>query len=164
MITVFRLARSNVAPLWFTGVMGTGILAITIAGSPIALPAQAALATTLWLLASIALATLVALLVASLADDSSRLLRTYSDPSAMQAWGALPMACFTVAVGALTIGRHIIVPALAVHLAQGLFVLGTIGAVGLAFLIPFLMFTRHQLAAEATSATWLLPIVPLIVA
>src|ERR1700681_1145898 len=117
MITVFRLARSNVAPLWFTGVMGTGILAITIAGSPIALPGQAALATMLWLLASSALAALVALLVASLADNPSGLLKSYSDPSAMQAWGAPPMACFTVAVGALTIGRHIIAPALAVHLA-----------------------------------------------
>jgi tellurite resistance protein TehA-like permease len=164
MITVFRLARSNVAPLWFTGVMGTGILAITVAGSPIVLPGQGALATTLWLLASSALATLVALLVASLADDPSRLFGTFSDPSAMQAWGAPPMACFTVAVGALTIGRHVIVPALAVHLAQGLFVVAAIGAVGLAFLVPFLMFTRHQLAAETTSATWLLPIVPLIVA
>ncbi len=164
MITVLQLARSNVAPIWFTSVMGTGILAVTIAGSPIALPEQAALATTLWLLASSALAALVALLVASLVDDPSRLFGTYLDPSAMQAWGAPPMACFTVAVGALTIGRHIIAPALAVHLAQGLFILAVIGAVGLAFLIPFLMFTRHQLASEATSATWLLPIVPLIVA
>jgi C4-dicarboxylate transporter/malic acid transport protein len=164
MINVLRLARSNVAPIWFTSVMGTGILAVTIAGSPIALPGQAALATTLWLLASCALAALVALLVASLADDPSRLVSTYSDPSTMQAWGAPPMACFTVAVGALTIGRHIIAPALAVHLAQGLFILAVIGAVVLAFLIPFLMFTRHQLASEATSATWLLPIVPLIVA
>jgi tellurite resistance protein TehA-like permease len=164
MITVFRLARSNVVPLWFTGVMGTGILAVTIGGSPIALPEQAPLATTLWLVASGALAALVALLVASLAEDRSRLFGTFSDPGAMQAWGAPPMACFTVSVGAMTIGRHIIGPAPAVHLAQGLFVIGAIGAIGLAFLIPFLMFTRHQLASEATSATWLLPIVPLIVA
>jgi tellurite resistance protein TehA-like permease len=164
MMTVIRLARANVAPIWFTSVMGTGILAVTIAGSPVALPEQAALATTLWLLASSALAVLIALVVASLVDDPSRLLRAHSDPSAMQAWGAPPMAFFTVAVGALTIGRHVIAPALAVHVAQTLFVLAVAGAAGLAFLIPFLMFTRHELAAEATSATWLLPIVPLIVA
>jgi C4-dicarboxylate transporter/malic acid transport protein len=164
MITAMRLARTKVAPIWFTSVMGTGILAVTIAGSPIPLPAGALLATTLWLLASMLLAALVALVIASLADDPSPLLSTYSDPSAMQAWGAPPMAFFTVAVGALTIGRRLIGPAMAVHLAQGLFILAVIGAIGLAFLIPFLMFTRHQLASEVTSATWLLPIVPLIVA
>jgi C4-dicarboxylate transporter/malic acid transport protein len=164
MFTALRLARTKVSPIWFTSVMGTGILAVTIAGSPVALPAGALLASTLWLLASILLAALVALVIASLADDSSRLFGTYSDPSAMQAWGALPMACFTVAVGALTIGRRLIVPATAVHLAQDLFIVGVIGAVLLAFLIPFLMFTRHELASDVTSATWLLPIVPLIVA
>jgi C4-dicarboxylate transporter/malic acid transport protein len=164
MITALRLARSKVAPIWFTSVMGTGILAVTIAASPIAVPGGAPLAATLWLLASALLAALVALVIASLADDPSRLCETYSDPSAMQAWGAPPMACFTVAVGALTIGRRLIVPAIDVHLAQGLFIAGVIGALGLAFLIPYLMFTRHQLASEVTSATWLLPIVPLIVA
>src|SRR3984893_9043186 len=164
MLTAFRLTRSKVAPIWFTSVMGTGILAVTIAASPIALPAGAPFAAALWLLASALLAALAALVIASLADDPSRLCGTYFDPSAMQAWGAPPMACFTVAVGALTIGRPLVGPGIAVHMAQALFIAAVIGALGLAFLIPYLMFTRHQLASEVTSATWLLPIVPLIVA
>ncbi len=164
MVTVLRLAREKIAPLWFTSVMGTGILAVTIANSPVALPEQSRLAIALWSLATCVLLTLLALVGASLAHDRSRLFGTFSDVSVIQGWGAFPMACYTVAVGAALIGRHVIGSGVAIHFAQALFVLGTLAAIALVFLVPFLMFTRHQLASEATSATWLLPIVPLIVA
>lgn len=164
MTTLLRLARSKVTPLWFTSVMGTGILAVAIAGSPITVPGQTTIATALWFLAAAALACLTLLLMASLLDDPSRLGGSFHDVGAMQPWGAVPMACYTVAVGALKIGSRVLDPAVTVHAAQGLFVVGTVGAISLALLVPFLMFTRHELASDATAATWLLPIVPLVVA
>jgi C4-dicarboxylate transporter/malic acid transport protein len=164
MNTAFRLAIAKVGPLWFTGVMGTGILAVTIGTSPIALPEGGTISAALWLLASAALAVLLAIFAISGMRDTARIAKTFSDPAAMQACGAPPMAFFTVAVGALTIGRHVVPPEVAVAAAQVLFLIGLLGAIGTAFLVPFLMITRHELATETTSATWLLPVVPLIVA
>jgi hypothetical protein len=74
------------------------------------------------------------------------------------------MACFTISVGFLKIGETFLSNAACVEIAQALWIVGVTGALFSAFVVPYLMFTRHELTPDKTAGSWLLPIVPPIVA
>jgi C4-dicarboxylate transporter/malic acid transport protein len=157
-------ALERVGPAWFTSVMGTGILAIGIAATPLAFPGRADLALALWLLAVALFAIHTALLLAKFALRPADARATLTNPVAMHAWGAPPMAAFTVAVGSLTIGAHVFAPAACIALAQALFIAGVIGSVATAFAVPLQLITTHDLTLDHVNGTWLLAVVPPIVA
>ena len=158
------LALRTVAPGWFTSVMGTGILAIGIAVSPVAIPHAASIAQTLWLLDVVLFAALLVLGLLKLAVDPHALAATLRDAGVAQTWGALPMAAFTIAVGCLNIGPALVPSATCIAVAQALFVAGAVGSVLTAFAVPYLMFTLHDLSPGDAHGGWLLPVVPPIVA
>lgn len=158
------LGLENVGPGWFTSIMGTGILAICIVISPVAVPFGHALAGALWLTATTLLAVFLALWIANGVRYPARVVATLSDPATAQLWGAPPMACFTIAVGFLKIGVMFVSGAACVEIAQALWIAGAAGALFSAFVVPYLMFTQHELTPEKTAGSWLLPIVPPIVA
>jgi tellurite resistance protein TehA-like permease len=56
-----QLGIENVGPGWFTSIMGTGILAICIMISPVAVPLGHALTIVLWSTATILLALFLTL-------------------------------------------------------------------------------------------------------
>ncbi|HTJ25462.1 MAG TPA: C4-dicarboxylate ABC transporter [Candidatus Limnocylindria bacterium] len=159
-----RVLRAFAAagPAWFTSVMGTGILGIGIVASPVSFPGQATLGTLVWGAAAVVFAVIVPLLVLRAILKPAALLATFRDPATAQVWGAPPMAAFTLAVGLM----RIVAPHAdaAVRPAQALWVLGVVGSLIVVSVVPYLMVTRYELVLERALGTWLLPVVPPIVA
>jgi len=159
-----RHAEASVGPAWFTSVMGTGILAICAFISPLQMPPLRTAGVALFCIDVVLFAIFSALLAERLVRRPATLRQSLSDVAKAQAWGAPPMACFTVAVGFLRIGTTFLDPATCVAVAQMLWIVGALGSVASAFVVPFLMFTTHELSLENTYGSWLLPVVPPIVA
>lgn len=161
---VVSTALRNAGPGWFTSVMGTGILAIALTLAPGRLSFFEQLGRMLFAVDVLLFVTFVALWVVRIVSRPSSVLESLSDPDRAQTWGAPPMACFTVAVGLLKVGSSTLDPGWCVSLAQVLFIAGVVLSLWSAFLVPFLMFTRHALTQERAFGSWLLPVVPPIVA
>ena len=159
-----RLGLENVGPGWFTSVMGTGILAIALTISPVSIPYARAAGVFLWSADAVLFAILSCLWLGNVLRNPGATLATLRDPVKAQLWGAPPMACFTIAVGALKIGERFLPAAACVDVAQTLFVAGVIGSIFSVSAVPYLMFTHHELTAEKAFGSWLLPVVPPIVA
>jgi tellurite resistance protein TehA-like permease len=70
------------------------------------------------------------------------------------------MAMLTVGAGALLVGKDLIGVSAAVTVDEILWTLGTLTGLASTIMIPYLMFSRHQLERKDTLATWLMPIVP----
>lgn len=162
--TALPVAVANVGPSWFTSVMGTGILGICLAIAPIHLPLLRCAAVGLFGLDVVMFVAITALWLIQIAKSREALLRSLAEPGQAQAWGAPPMACFTVAVGLLKVGTLIAPDAPCIAIAQALWIAGVILSLFSAFYVPFLMFTLHQLVPERAYGSWLLPVVPPIVA
>ncbi len=155
---------ADVGPAWFTSIMGTGILAICATISPIAIPLGRAIGVALWSADTVLFAVFVVLWVVSGVRTPQALVALLRDPVRAQALGAPPMACFTIAVGFLKIGETFLPPAPCIAAAQMLFCIGVAGSIASAFAVPYLMFTQHELSSEMMLGSWLLPVVPPIVA
>ncbi|MEA2214173.1 MAG: hypothetical protein QOF83_4121 [Solirubrobacteraceae bacterium] len=153
---VFR----HVGPNWYASIMGTGIVANAAALLPVHTPALQVFALVIWVLAA---ALLVALTVATAVNwlaHPKNARQYHRDPAMAPFYGAPPMALLTVGAGALLVGRHLIGLSAAITVDEILWTLGTLSGLACAILIPYLMFTRHQLELRHTLGTWLLPIVP----
>ena len=159
-----RHADASVGPAWFTSVMGTGILAICAFVSPLPSPALLAIGRVLFLADVALFACFVALFALRLVRRPATLRESLNDVARAQTWGAPPMACFTIAVGFLRVGPTVVDAALCVTIAQALWIVGAVMSVAIALLVPFLMFTKHDVSIETTYGSWLLPVVPPIVA
>jgi C4-dicarboxylate transporter/malic acid transport protein len=144
--------------------MGTGVLAICATVSAVPIPFGLAVSEVLWSADLLLFAVVTALWLSSILRDPAAAIATLHDPAKAQLWGAPPMACFTIAVGFLRIGEHLISPLQCIAIAQALFGLGLLGSIFSMSVVPFLMFTRHELSPEKTVGSWLLPVVPPIVA
>lgn len=158
------LTLRSVTPGWFTSVMGTGILAICMTLSPVTIPGLKNIAIVLWSIDACLLALLLLLWLAQGLCYPGQIRASLHDPAHAQLWGAPPMACFTVSTGFLVIGTHILNASWCIHAAQGLWLLGVAGSIFSALVVPYLMFTHHDLSIETTYGSWLLPVVPPIVA
>lgn len=161
-----RLPRAigMAGPAWFTSVMGTGILGIDIVASPLAIPHGEIVGGVVWALAAIELAVILPLLALRATLAPAGLAATFRDPAAAQLWGAPPMAAFTIAVGLMRIAVPHGGGDLAIAIAQVLWVAGAIGGLLTAFFVPLWAMTSYELRPERALATWLLPVVPPIVA
>jgi C4-dicarboxylate transporter/malic acid transport protein len=144
--------------------MGTGILAIGVAASPVAIPFGPTIARALWIVDVALFATVLTIWLVKLALRPGDLIGTLGDAGTAQAWGAIPMAAFTVAVGFLRIGPALVDPGVCIAVAQTLFLAGVAGSMFTAFAVPYRMFTSHELTLEGAHGAWLLPVVPPIVA
>ncbi len=154
----------NVSPSWFTSVMGTGILALAATLSPIALPGLRGVGVALWLADTALLAALLLLWAMQALRHPHRIAASLHDPAVAQTWGAPPMACFTIATGFLVIGAPLFGTARCLPYAEALWLLGVAGSLFSILSMPYLMFTRHEVSTETTYGSWLLPVVPPIVA
>lgn len=153
----------RIAPNAFTITMGTGIVAVAAALTPVAVPGLDALATAFWLLAATLLALTAAAAAIAYARAPHGLRGHLLDPASAPFFGALPMAALTVGAATLLAGRHVIGAGAALPVAAVLWAVGTAGAVAVAVAIPYIMVTRHDLAPRDASGTWLLPLVgPLV--
>jgi C4-dicarboxylate transporter/malic acid transport protein len=159
-----RLGLDSVGPGWFTSIMGTGILAICATISPIAVPFGRQIGVALWSVDAVLFAVFAVLWIVSSIRSPRTLVATLHDPVKAQVLGAPPMACFTIAVGFLKIGETFLPLEFCIAAAQAIFLIGVAGSIASVFAVPYLMFTRHELSHEKMYGSWLLPVVPPIVA
>lgn len=153
---VFR----HLGPNWFASVMGTGIVANAAILLPVDAPWLRPLALGVWVLAAALLLVLVAATTVHWLRHAENARGHALDPVMAPFYGAPPMACMTVGAGALLVGKDLIGEPAAVALDLASWTLGTLGGLAAAAAVPYLMFTRHDLRPDTTSATWLMPVVP----
>jgi C4-dicarboxylate transporter/malic acid transport protein len=153
-------ALAHVGPNWFASVMGTGIVANAAALLPRQVAGLHAFAVGVWVLAAFWLVTLVAITAAHWIRHTENAKAHVSDPAMAPFYGAPPMALMTVGAGALLVGHDVIGMSAAVVVAFVLWGLGTLGGLASSALVPYRLFTRHEVEVKHTSATWLMPVVP----
>jgi C4-dicarboxylate transporter/malic acid transport protein len=155
-----RLAFANITPNWFATVMGTGIVANAAATLPFLAPALRIPATVVWMLAALLLVALTVATALHWLRHPAIARRHHTDPVMAHFYGAPPMALMTVGAGALLLGADVIGSDAAVALDAVLWTLGTVLGLMSAIAIPYLAFTRLDLAEDAAFGGWLMPIVP----
>jgi len=153
---VFR----HLGPNWYASIMGTGIVANAAVQLPVHAAALRSFALGVWLLAATLLVALTLATAVHWLRYPQNARGHHRDPAMAPFYGAPPMAMLTVGAGALLVGKDLIGLSAAVTVDEILWTLGTLAGLASTILIPYLMFTRHQLERRHTLATWLMPIVP----
>lgn len=151
-------------PNWYASIMGTGIVANAAATLPLQFPGLRLVATAVWALAAALLVALTAAWGAHWVRHREAARGHLADPVMAQFYGAPPMALLTVGAGTLLLGQDVLGTELAVAVDWVLWSLGTAASLASAVTVPYLMFTRYQLSAEAAFPGWLMPVVPPMVA
>lgn len=152
-------SRRAVRPHWFASVMGTGIVALALVGLPGHVPGARALAGAFWVLAA---AMLLALLLGVGLDVRRRrggFGSHLADPAVAPYLGAPAMAVLIVGGGVLPLADGVL-GAAALPVAGVLWAVGTALGLASAVAVPVAAITRHDLTPDATSAVWLMPVVP----
>jgi C4-dicarboxylate transporter/malic acid transport protein len=144
----------KIGPNWFAAVMGTGIVAVAGAQLPVRIPGLHTASLAVWVLAAVLLVALAAGWVVSGYRERGE------DPVMAQFWGAPAMAMLTVGAGTLLLGKDLIGLRAAVDADWVLWVAGTVFGLVTAVGVPYLMMTRHEIAADAAFGGWLMPVVP----
>lgn len=151
---------TEIGPNWFASVMGTGIIANAAVGLPMYGGHLSNIGLIIWLIASL---MLVVMLVVKLIQTIVRphiIKRQFNDPVMSQFFGAPPMAMLTVAGGTILYGSQVMPAETAIMLAWVLWIVGTLLGFVTAVVIPFRLFTHHQVRDDAAFGGWLMPVVP----
>jgi C4-dicarboxylate transporter/malic acid transport protein len=150
----------HLGPNWFASVMGTGIVANAAVLLPRQIPGMHAMGTVVWVLDVVLFVALTAGTAAHWVRYPANARRHASDPAMAPFYGAPPMAMMTVGAGALLVGKDLIGTDAAVVADVVLWTLGTLTGLAASAVVPYLMFTRHELTVESTYGYWLMPVVP----
>lgn len=140
--------------------MGTGIVANAAALLPRQASGLHAFAVAVWACAVVLLAALIVATIAHWVLHPTNARAHLRNPAMAPFYGAPPMALTTVGAGALLVGHDLIGQPAAVVVAFVLWTLGAVGGLASSALVPYLLFTRHEVTLKTTFATWLMPIVP----
>ncbi|WP_238422213.1 TDT family transporter [Gordonia sp. 'Campus'] len=152
-------AVSYLPPNWFAAVMGTGIIAIAAHGLPWQPPGISLLAIGFWLLACGVFAGVVVATVRHWVRDPDVARGHHAHRVVAHFYGAVPMAVMTVGTSTLLVGTPIIGRDVALGIDLACWVLGTLGGLVVAVVIPY----RHLIAGRArvdeAFGGWLMPVV-----
>ena len=149
---------------WFTLVMGIGIVAALTYTSPIPIPGMQAMGIAFFLLANLVFILALGLWSWRWFHHTDEALKDFSDPGKLLFYGALAMSISVIGNDYLVIGRHLITPATAILISKTFWLCGVAFALFSVVTIPYLLFVSHQVTPEDTHASWLIPVVPPIVA
>lgn len=155
-----REVFAHLGPNWYASIMGTGIVANAAVTLPRQLPGLHTAALVVWGVAAVMLVALTAAMVAHWVRHRGTARGHAANPVMAQFYGAPPMALLTVGAGTLLLGKDVLGESLAVHVDWVLWTVGTVAGLASALLIPYLMFTRHELTPDSTFGGWLMPVVP----
>lgn len=145
-------------PNWFAVTMGTGILALDLAGMAWDFPGRLAIAEGLWLAGGLLWGLFAVLFVGRLSLFPETVGPLLHHPVQSMFLGAIPMGLAPFINGLLLFGPHWLGEG-AVPLAHALWWVDAVLAVGVALLVPYVMLTRQDHGAERITPVWLLPIV-----
>ena len=124
------------------------------------MPGLHAFALAVWVLAAAFLVLLTAAWAVHWSRYPQRARAHAGNPVMAQFWGAPAMALMTVGTGTLLLGRQWIGLRAAVDADWALWGAGTALGLVTACWIPYLMMTRHEIAADGAFGGWLMPVVP----
>ncbi|NNM67733.1 MAG: C4-dicarboxylate ABC transporter, partial [Spirochaetales bacterium] len=91
-------------------------------------------------------------------------LDDFRHPGRALFYGAFAMGINVVGNDYLFIGTQLINPALAADISMVIWVAGTVASLFTVIAVPYLLFSEHKVETHQTLATWLIPVVPPIVA
>ncbi|MGW6036893.1 TDT family transporter [Gordonia terrae] len=158
-VTVER-RPSYVPPNWFAAVMGTGIIAIAAHSLPWQPTGLAVVATVFWLLACGVFAAVLIATVRHWVRDPGIARGHHAHRVVAHFYGAVPMAVMTVGTSTMVVGATVIGRDLAVGIDVVCWIIGSIGGVVTAVVIPY----RHLIVGHASVGDafggWLMPVVP----
>lgn len=149
---------------WFTVVMGIGIVAALTYTSPILIPGLKFIGIAFFLLANVVFIIALSLWLCRWIFYTDEALKDFSDSGKILFYGALAMSISVMGNDYLVIGRHLISLETAVLISKTLWLCGVVVALFTVVAIPYLLFISHHVSPEDTHASWLIPIVPPIVA
>ncbi|KJS17245.1 MAG: C4-dicarboxylate ABC transporter [Peptococcaceae bacterium BRH_c4b] len=157
------LVIEKLAPSWFACVMGTGIVAITSFYYSQNFLWLRNLSTLLWILNVLLFALLIIPWTLRLFIYREKALSDLREPTTGQFYATMPISCLVLAADFLIIGTHSMDINLAIGLAKGLWILGTLIAVLFAVIIPMQNILNPDVRVENISPAWFMPPVGLIV-
>lgn len=145
-------------PNWFAVTMGTGVLAVALAQTPLR-----PLGEALWLVNIVLFCVFSGLYLTRWALFPREARRIFDHPVMSMFFGCAPMGLATIVNGFLIFGPDLMGPR-AIAIAEALWRIDVLLAIACGLVIPLLMFTRQDHGIERMTAVWLLPIVPAEVA
>lgn len=151
---------SNLTPNWFASIMGTGIVAVAASSLPLQFPGLRTAATMVWAIAASLLVALTLATALHWVRYRGTASKHHLHPVIAHFYGAPPMAFLTVGAGAILLGKDWIGVPAALAIDGVLWVIGTLGGLVTAVLVPYLAFTRHENAPDSAFGGWLMPVVP----
>lgn len=141
-------------PNWFAVTMGTGVLAVVLAQTPLRPLGQA-----LWLVNILLFCVFSGLYAARWTLFPREARKIFEHPVMSMFFGCAPMGLATIVNGFLIFGPDLLGPR-ALAIADVLWRIDVLLAIACGLVIPLLMFTRQDHGIERMTAVWLLPIVP----
>lgn len=145
-------------PNWFAVVMGTGVVALIMAHSPVASDLFYRLGFMLWGINTLLFCVFSVLYLARWFFYPEEAKQIFSHSSMSLFLGTIPMALATILNGFLVYGINFW-GEFAVLIAVKLWYVDVLLAVFIGWIVPFCMFSRQQHALPTMTAMWLLPIV-----
>lgn len=145
-------------PNWFAATMGTGVLALALAQSPLAIPGLRAVAEGLWLFNILLFSLFTAAYAARwiLFFDEAR--RIFGHSTVSMFFGTIPMGLATIINGFLLFGLPRWGDGV-IQLVEVLWWTDVAMSLACGVLIPYMMFTRQEHSIDQMTAVWLLPVV-----
>lgn len=145
-------------PNWFTVTMGTGVVALILAEFAHFSAFFGHLAVGLWLFNTVLFIVFCTLYSLRWIFFPKEARQIFNHPSMSLFLGAIPMALATIINGCLKFGLEFN-PEIALSVAQTLWYIDVILAIGIAWVVPMCMYSLQKHELKNMSALWLLPIV-----
>ncbi len=149
---------------WFTVVMGFGIMASLFYASPVNFAFHQSLGIIFFALD-------LAIFVAALffwglrwVHHTKDAIGDFHEPGRALFYGALAMAINVVGNDFFVIGSHLFNKAHMITVSQIFWIIGVAVSLFSVLIIPYLMFTHHDIEPGDAVASWLIPVVPTVVA
>lgn len=149
---------------WFTVVMGVGIVAALMYTSPIHIPGQHVIGVSLFILGNIVFVAAMCLWLLRWFVHTDEARKDFAEPAKVLFYGALAMGINVIGNDYFLIGTHIMDYNLAISISKIIWLSGVVVSLFTVITVPYLLFVHHQVSIEETHASWLIPVVPPIVA
>ncbi|WIA13733.1 hypothetical protein OEZ85_007284 [Tetradesmus obliquus] len=158
-LVLLKLFVRHFTPSWMVITMGTGSMAISIHNFPYSFPGQQGLALAAWALNVALFGAFLCLLCCRALCYPASARELLEQPNQSLFFGALPMSISVITGGVATL----LVPRYHEPAEQAAYILTwanlPIIAV-VALLVPFYMFSVHDLSMHTMTTLWLVPVIP----
>lgn len=144
--------------------MGVGIVAVLTYTSPFPIPYQHDIGAVLFGLLNAIFIVAFLFWLFRWIFHTDEALNDFRHPARALFYGAFAMGINVVGNDYLLIGSHILNSGLATDISKVVWVAGTVVSIFTVIIVPYLLFTEHEVEQHQALATWLIPVVPPIVA